>query len=148
MNNVSLIGNLATDVELRDVSEDKKVAGFLLAVNRGSRDAGADLAHERLAEDTEAARDDEPAVLGLVYRGVPPLAFEHLRHRRGGDTRRQEDEMADSRRPAWVAAQVVKALEHPGVGGGRVLHQLHLFHVVTPYRTYPRRSFCPGGGVG
>ena len=42
MNNVSLIGRLATDVELRDVGEDKKVAGFLLAVNRGSREAGAD----------------------------------------------------------------------------------------------------------
>jgi single-strand DNA-binding protein len=42
MNNVSLIGNLATEVELRDVAEDKKVASFLLAVNRGGRDAGAD----------------------------------------------------------------------------------------------------------
>jgi single-strand DNA-binding protein len=42
MNNVSLIGNLATEVELRDVGEDKKVASFLLAVNRGGRDAGAD----------------------------------------------------------------------------------------------------------
>ena len=42
MNNVSLIGNLATEVELRDVGEDKKVAGFLLAVDRGGRDAGAD----------------------------------------------------------------------------------------------------------
>jgi single-strand DNA-binding protein len=42
MNNVSLIGNLATDVELRDVGEDKKVASFLLAVNRGGREAGAD----------------------------------------------------------------------------------------------------------
>ncbi len=42
MNNVSLIGNLATEVELRDVGEDKKVAGFLLAVNRGTREAGAD----------------------------------------------------------------------------------------------------------
>jgi single-strand DNA-binding protein len=42
MNSVSLIGRLATDVELRDVGEDKKVAGFLLAVNRGGRDAGAD----------------------------------------------------------------------------------------------------------
>jgi len=42
MNNVSLIGNLATDVELKDIGEDKKVAGFLLAVNRGSREAGAD----------------------------------------------------------------------------------------------------------
>ena len=42
MNTVSLIGNLATEVELRDVGEDKKVAGFLLAVNRGNPDAGAD----------------------------------------------------------------------------------------------------------
>jgi single-strand DNA-binding protein len=42
MNNVSLIGNLATEVELRDVGEDKKVASFLLAVGRGSRDGGAD----------------------------------------------------------------------------------------------------------
>jgi single-strand DNA-binding protein len=42
MNTVSLIGNLATEVELREVGDDKKVAGFLLAVNRGSREAGAD----------------------------------------------------------------------------------------------------------
>jgi single-strand DNA-binding protein len=41
MNSVSLVGNLATDVELRQVSE-KKVASFLLAVDRGSRDGGAD----------------------------------------------------------------------------------------------------------
>jgi single-strand DNA-binding protein len=48
MNSVQLIGNLATDVELRDVTpqqdgqNDKKVASFLLAVDRGSRDGGAD----------------------------------------------------------------------------------------------------------
>ncbi len=42
MNSVSLIGNLASDVELRDVGDDKKVASFLLAVGRGGRDAGAD----------------------------------------------------------------------------------------------------------
>ena len=42
MNTVSLIGNLATDVEVRDVGEEKKVASFLLAVDRGGRDAGAD----------------------------------------------------------------------------------------------------------
>ena len=42
MNNVNLIGNLATDVELREVGEDKKVARFLLAVDRASRDGGAD----------------------------------------------------------------------------------------------------------
>ena len=42
MNRVSLIGNLASDVEIRDVGEEKKVASFLLAVGRGGRDAGAD----------------------------------------------------------------------------------------------------------
>jgi single-strand DNA-binding protein len=42
MNDVSLIGNLASDVEIRDVGDDKKVASFLLAVGRGARDAGAD----------------------------------------------------------------------------------------------------------
>jgi single-strand DNA-binding protein len=41
MNTVSLVGNLATDVEIKQVSE-KKVASFLLAVGRGNRDAGAD----------------------------------------------------------------------------------------------------------
>jgi single-strand DNA-binding protein len=54
MNTCSLIGNLATEVELRDAGEDKKVASFLLAVNRGGRDAGADfvwiVAWERQAE--------------------------------------------------------------------------------------------------
>ena len=42
MNTVSVIGNLATDVEVRDVGEEKKVASFLLAVDRGGREAGAD----------------------------------------------------------------------------------------------------------
>jgi single-strand DNA-binding protein len=42
VNTVTLIGNLATDVELKDVGEDKKVATFLLAVDRRGRDAGAD----------------------------------------------------------------------------------------------------------
>ncbi|MHB8470190.1 MAG: single-stranded DNA-binding protein [Gaiellaceae bacterium] len=42
MNTVTLTGNLATEVELREVAGDKKVASFLLAVGRGARDAGAD----------------------------------------------------------------------------------------------------------
>ncbi len=42
MNVVTLIGNLATEVELREVGPDKKVASFLLAVDRGGRDGGAD----------------------------------------------------------------------------------------------------------
>jgi single-strand DNA-binding protein len=42
MNSVHLIGNLATEVELREVGAERKVASFLLAVDRGSRDGGAD----------------------------------------------------------------------------------------------------------
>jgi single-strand DNA-binding protein len=42
VNNVNLIGNLATDVDVKDVPPDKKVASFLLAVDRPGRDAGAD----------------------------------------------------------------------------------------------------------
>jgi single-strand DNA-binding protein len=42
VNVVSLIGNLATDVELKDVAEGKQVASFLLAVDRPSKDGGAD----------------------------------------------------------------------------------------------------------
>ena len=42
MNNVALIGNLATDVDLKELDEEKKVANFLLAVNRQSKEGGAD----------------------------------------------------------------------------------------------------------
>ncbi len=42
MNVVTLIGNLATDVELKELAEGKKVASFVLAVDRTSKDGGAD----------------------------------------------------------------------------------------------------------
>ena len=42
---MSLIGNLATDVELKEVGHEKHVAGFLLAVDRPSKDGGADFVH-------------------------------------------------------------------------------------------------------
>lgn len=47
MNSVSLVGNLATDVDLKQVppkegEHPKTVASFLLAVDRGARDGGAD----------------------------------------------------------------------------------------------------------
>jgi single-strand DNA-binding protein len=42
MNVVTLIGNLATEVELREVGPDKRVASFVLAVDRSTRDGGAD----------------------------------------------------------------------------------------------------------
>src|SRR5207247_8510936 len=42
MHSVDMIGSLATEVEVRDVGEEKKVASFLLAIGRGNRDGGAD----------------------------------------------------------------------------------------------------------
>ncbi len=69
MNVVSLIGNLASEVELREVGADKKVASFLLAVDRPGKDAGADfvrvsawdrqaeVCHEYLAKGRRVAVD-------------------------------------------------------------------------------------------
>jgi single-strand DNA-binding protein len=42
VNVVTLIGNLASDVELREVGADKRVATFVLAVNRPTKDGEAD----------------------------------------------------------------------------------------------------------
>jgi single-strand DNA-binding protein len=42
VNVVTLIGNLATDVELKELGEDRKVASFKLAVDRRGADNGAD----------------------------------------------------------------------------------------------------------
>jgi single-strand DNA-binding protein len=42
VNSVTLIGNLATDVEVRDIGDDKKVANFLLAVDRPNAGDEAD----------------------------------------------------------------------------------------------------------
>jgi len=42
MNVVTLIGNLATEVEVREIGPEKKVASFVLAVDRATRERGAD----------------------------------------------------------------------------------------------------------
>jgi single-strand DNA-binding protein len=42
MNNVTLIGNLATDVTMRETQSGKQVASFKVAVNRFGQDNGAD----------------------------------------------------------------------------------------------------------
>jgi single-strand DNA-binding protein len=38
MNIVTLIGNLATDVELRELGDDRQVASFVLAIDRPGRE--------------------------------------------------------------------------------------------------------------
>ena len=71
MNSVTLIGNLATDVELREVGE-KKVASFVLAVDRFGPDGGADFIRvatwERQAElcDQFLAKGKRVAVDGRL----------------------------------------------------------------------------------
>jgi len=42
MNSVILIGNLTTDVELREVGTEKRLAKFGLAVDRGGKDSETD----------------------------------------------------------------------------------------------------------
>jgi single-strand DNA-binding protein len=42
MNAVILTGNLATDVELREFGDDKRLATFVLAVDRASKEDAAD----------------------------------------------------------------------------------------------------------
>jgi single-strand DNA-binding protein len=54
VNAVTLIGNLCTDVELKEVGEGKRVASFLLAVDRPGKSSEADFFYvsvwERQAE--------------------------------------------------------------------------------------------------
>jgi single-strand DNA-binding protein len=54
VNAVMLIGNLATDVTVKEVADGKRVADFLLAVDRRIKDGGADFVRvvvwERQAE--------------------------------------------------------------------------------------------------
>ena len=42
VNVVTLIGNLASDVEVKELAEGKRVASFLLAVDRVGKDGGTD----------------------------------------------------------------------------------------------------------
>jgi single-strand DNA-binding protein len=42
MNSVVLIGNLTTDVELREIGAEKRLAKFSLAVDRGGKDGETD----------------------------------------------------------------------------------------------------------
>jgi single-strand DNA-binding protein len=42
VNVVTLIGNLATEVELREIGPESKMASFVLAVDRANRDGGPD----------------------------------------------------------------------------------------------------------
>ncbi len=72
MNSVTLVGNLASDVEMRELAEERKVASFLVAVDRESADGGADFIRvacwNRQAETCAEylARGDQVAVDGRL----------------------------------------------------------------------------------
>ena len=72
MNCVTLVGNLASDVELKELAEERKLASFLLAVDRESADGGADFVRvtcwNRQAENCAEylARGDQVAIDGRL----------------------------------------------------------------------------------
>jgi single-strand DNA-binding protein len=108
VNVVMLIGNLATDVTLKDVGDGKRVADFLLAVDRRSKDGGADFVRivvwERQAE-----------LCGqYLAKGRCVAVDGYLR------TRTWEDE-GKRRRDVDVVARSVRFLSPPGERAGEVV---------------------------
>ena len=75
MNKVSLVGRLATDVDARQTQTGKAVSRFRLAVNRRSRDDGADfigcVAWNKTAELIEkyVHKGDRVGVVGRIQTG-------------------------------------------------------------------------------
>jgi single-strand DNA-binding protein len=104
MNNVTLIGNLCTDVDLKELADDKRVATFLLAVDRNSRDGGADF--------VRVSAWDKQAETCARYLGKG--------HRVGVDGRlrsRSWEEDGKRRSAVEVVANHVQFLSRPDGGG-------------------------------
>ncbi|HEY2208252.1 MAG TPA: single-stranded DNA-binding protein [Gaiellaceae bacterium] len=123
MNVVTLIGNLATDVELREVGPEKKVASFVLAVDRASRDGGADfvtvsawdrqaeLCAEYLGKGRRIAVDGRLKSRSWEEEGKRRSAIEVVARRvefLGGGPRRDEEEAGGD------------VIPFEGAGGGRL----------------------------
>lgn len=105
MNVVTLIGNLATEVDLRDVDKDRKVASFLLAVDRPGAVEKADFVRistwNRLAE-----------VCGqFLTKGKRVAVDGRLR------SRAWEDADGNRRSAVEVVASTVQFLSPPESGG-------------------------------
>jgi single-strand DNA-binding protein len=108
VNLVALIGNLATDVTVKDVGDGKHVADFLLAVDRRIKDGGADFIRivvwERQAE-----------ICGRYLAKGRRVGIEgYLR------SQSWEDE-GKRRRDVDVVARRVDFLSPPSEGGGEVV---------------------------
>jgi single-strand DNA-binding protein len=108
VNAVMLIGNLATDVTVKDVADGKQVADFLLAVDRRMKDGGADFIRivvwERQAE-----------LCGRYLAKGRRVGIEgYLRAR-------SWEEDGKHRRDVDVVARSVEFLTPPRDGGGEVV---------------------------
>ena len=101
MNTVTLVGNLASDVELKDVGEGKKVATFLLAVDRPTKEDAADFVWVS-AWDRQAELCDEYLTKGHLVGVVGRLR-----------SRSWEDEDGNRRNAVDVTAGRVKFIARP-----------------------------------
>ena len=107
LNVVTLIGNLATDVEVKNVGE-KQVAKFLLAVNRRSKDGGADFVWI-------AAWDRQAELCGqYLAKGKRVAVDGYLRSR-------SWEEEGKRRREIEVVARSVQFLSPASEEGGEVV---------------------------
>ena len=108
MNVVTLIGNLASEVDLREVGDERKVASFLLAVDRPG-DKGADFVR------VSAWNKQAEACVRFLGKG----------NRVGVDGRlrsRSWDDADGTRRSAVeVVANRVQFLSRPDGDGGEVI---------------------------
>ena len=105
MNLVALVGNLATDVTVKDVGDGKRVADFLLAVDRRTRDGGADFVRV-------VAWDRQAELCGQYLSKGRRVGVEgYLR------ARSWEDE-GKRRRDVEVVARSVEFLSPPSEGAG------------------------------
>ena len=107
MNVVTLIGNLATDVSVKDVGDDKRVANFLLAIDRRTKEGGADF--------VRIAAWDRQADLCSQYlaKGRRVAVDGYLRSR-------SWEEEGKRRREVEVVARSVQFLSPPATEGGEV----------------------------
>jgi single-strand DNA-binding protein len=108
LNVVTLIGNLASDVEVKDVGDDKRVANFLIAVDRRTKDGGADFVRivvwERQAE----------LCAQYLAKGKRVAVDGYLRSRTW-------EEDGKRRRDIDVVARSVQFLSPPSEAGGEVV---------------------------
>jgi len=105
MNSVNLIGNLTTDVELREFGEDKRLATFGLAVDRSGKDGETDF--------FRIAVWDRPAQLCSEYlaKGRRIGLEGRLRYRTWEDN-------GQKRSAVEVVAYRVEFLSPPAAGSG------------------------------